>query len=42
MSFVLSIFIAALFCNATGVPLEYRFMAIAIILAGGLAGIGRN
>ena len=42
MTFVLSILIAVLFCMATGVPLEYRFIAIAIILAGGLAGFGRD
>lgn len=42
MTFVLSVLIAALFCMATGVPLEYRFIGIAIILAGGLAGLGRN
>lgn len=42
MTFVLSVFIAVIFCMATGVPLEYRFMGIAIILAGGLAGFGRN
>ena len=42
MTLVLSVIIAAIFCNATGVPLEYKFMAIAIILAGGLAGFGRD
>lgn len=42
MIFALSLLIAALFGTAIGVPLEYRFMAIAIILAGGLAGLGRN
>jgi len=42
MTFVLSFFIAVLFCMATGVPLEYRFLGIAIILAGGLVGLGRD
>lgn len=42
MSLVLSVFIAAFFCMATGIPLEYRFIAFAIIVAGGLAGIGRD
>lgn len=42
MTFVLSVIIATIFCKATGVPLEYRFMAVAIILAGGLAGLGRD
>ena len=42
MTFVLSVIIAAIFCKATGIPLEYRFIAIAIIVAGGLAGLGRD
>ena len=41
MSFVLSVFIAAIFCMAS-IPLEYRFIAVAIIVAGGLAGLGRD
>ena len=42
MTFIVSIIIASVFCMATNVPLEYRLIAIAIILAGGIAGLGRN
>lgn len=42
MTFVVSIIIAVLFAKLTGISIEYRLMAIAIILAGGLAGLGRD
>lgn len=40
MSFFLSTIIATLCCMATGVSIEYRFIAMAIVFAGGLAGLG--
>lgn len=40
MSFLLSFIMAAFCCMATGVPIEYRFIAMAIVFAGGLAGLG--
>lgn len=40
MTFILSFLIAVFFSMATGVSLECRFIAMAIILAGGLAGLG--
>ena len=40
MSLFISSIMAALCCMATGVPLEYRFIGMTIIFAGGLAGLG--
>ena len=42
MSILLAIGLAIVFTRATGIPLEYRYIAMAILFAGGLAGIGHD
>lgn len=42
MSLLLAIGLAMVFANATGIPLEYRYIAMAILFAGGLAGMGHD
>ena len=38
----MSLLLAMVFASATGIPLEYRYIAMAILFAGGLAGIGHD
>lgn len=40
MSFLLSFVIGVFCCMATVVPIEHRFIGMAIVFAGGLAGMG--
>ena len=42
MSILLAIGLAMVFASATGIPLEYRYIAIAILFAGGMAGMGHD
>lgn len=42
MSILLAILLVPVFANATSVPLEYRYIAMAILFAGGLAGLGHD
>ena len=42
MSLLLAIGLAMVFASATGIPLEYRYIAMAILFAGGLAGFGHD
>ena len=42
MSLLLAILLVLVFASATGVPLEYRYIAMAILFAGGLAGMGHD
>lgn len=42
MSILLAIGFVMVFASATGIPLEYRYLAMAILFAGGLAGLGHD
>ena len=42
MSLLLAILLVLVFASATSVPLEYRYIAMAILFAGGLAGLGHD
>ena len=42
MSLLISILLVLVFASTTSVPLEYRYIAMAILFAGGLAGMGHD
>ena len=42
MSLLLAIGLVIVFASFTSVPLEYRYIAMAILFAGGMAGIGHD
>ena len=42
MSILLAYALAVVFASGTGIPLEYRYIAVAILFAGGLAGLGHD
>ena len=42
MSLLLAILLVLVFASFTSVPLEYRCIAMAILFAGGLAGLGHD